>query len=86
MLTDKTGEAATRDLEAWAGRIASQVDTGVGVGVTYEAESHMFILRLIKGPRILIFRLSETQVHNPEREAECERTLLRKIKDLWNLL
>jgi len=41
---------------------------------------------LVKEPRVLIFRLSQSQVHGDGREAECERTLNRKIKDLWNLI
>jgi hypothetical protein len=34
----------------------------------------------------LVFRLSEAQVGTSGREAECERTLKRKVKDLWNLI
>jgi hypothetical protein len=30
--------------------------------------------------------LSEAQVNSSGRETECERTLQRKIKDLWNLI
>jgi hypothetical protein len=44
------------------------------------------VIRLIKGPRVLIFRLSYGQAHTDGREAECERTLRRKIRDLWNLI
>ena len=44
------------------------------------------MLRLAKEARVLIFRLSESQVRTDGREAECERTLQRKIKDLWHLL
>ncbi len=50
------------------------------------ADSNTFIVRLVKDPRVLIFRFSESQVHTDGREAECERTLNRKIKDLWNLI
>jgi hypothetical protein len=28
----------------------------------------------------------QAQVHTDGREAECERTVNRKIKDLWNLI
>jgi hypothetical protein len=62
------------------------VDSAVAVEVTFEEDSNTFIVRLAKGPRVLIFRLSQSQVHSDGREAECERTLLRKIKDLWNLI
>jgi hypothetical protein len=54
--------------------------------VFFDADSNTFVLRLVKGARVLIFRLSESQVHTDGREAECERTLNRKIKDLWNLI
>ena len=86
MLSAKTGEAATRDLEERANRLARLVDETVGVTVDYDAESATYVLRLIKGARVLVFRLSAAQVRTPERESECERTLQRKIKDLWHLL
>jgi len=86
MLSAKTGEAATRDLEEWANRLARRVDETVGVTVDYDAESATYVLRLIKGARVLVFRLSAAQVRTSERESECERTLQRKIKDLWHLL
>jgi hypothetical protein len=54
--------------------------------VEFDSDSNTFLLRLAKGPRVLIFRLSQSQVHTDGREAECERTLNRKIKDLWNLI
>jgi hypothetical protein len=54
--------------------------------VEFDADSNTFLVRLAKGARVLIFRLSQTQVHTDGREAECERTLIRKIKDLWNLI
>ena len=86
MLSDKTGEAAARDIQDWAQRIAGQVDNGVHVDVSAEADSRTYVVRLVSGARVLIFRLSESQVRTDGREAECERTLLRKIKDLSNLL
>jgi len=86
MLSAKTGEAASRDLEAWANRVARRIDEAVAVTVDYDAESATYVLRLIKGARVLVFRLSADQVRTPERESECERTLQRKIKDLWHLL
>jgi hypothetical protein len=86
VITAKKTEAASSDIQEWAKRIATQVDNAVTVEVYYDADSSTYVLRLVKGARVLVFRLSEAQVHNAEREAECERTLQRKIKDLWNLL
>ena len=86
MLTDKRGEAAASELANWANRIARQVDEQVTIDVDFDGDSNTYLLRLIKGDRVLLFRLSESQVHMSAREAECERTLQRKIKDLWNLI
>jgi hypothetical protein len=86
MLTDKRGDAAAPELANWANRIARQVDEQVTIDVDFDGDSNTYLLRLIKGARVLLFRLSESQVHLPGREAECERTLQRKIKDLWNLI
>jgi hypothetical protein len=86
MLAEKRGDAAAPEIADWANRVARQVDEQVAVGVDYDADSNTFLLRLTKGSRVLLFRLSESQVHVSGREAECERTLQRKIKDLWNLI
>jgi hypothetical protein len=86
MLTANQGEAAARDIQDWAVRIARQVDDAVHVDVYDDADSNTYVLRLAKGARVLIFRLSESQVRTNGREAECERTLQRKINDLWNLI
>jgi len=86
MLTAKHGDDASPEIEEWANRIARPVDEAVKVEVYFDADSSTYVLRLAKAARVLIFRLSETQVHTPGREAECERTLQRKIKDLWNLI
>jgi len=86
MLSTQRGEAAVPDLQSWAETIAKRVDPAVETHVEFESDSNTFILRLAKGARVLIFRLSQSQVYTDGREAECERTLLRKIKDLWNLL
>ena len=86
MLTANQGEAAARDIQDWAIRIAGQVDDAVHVDVSAETDSSTYVVRLVSGARVLIFRLSESQVRTDGREAECERTLLRKIKDLSNLL
>ena len=86
MLTNKRGDEASTDIERWANRIARLLDEAVNVEVYYDADSSTYVLRLMKGARVLVFRLSEAQVHTAGREAECERTLQRKIKDLWNLI
>ena len=86
MLAEKRGEAAAPELADWANRVARKVDEEVSVGVDYDGDSNTFLLRLARGSRVLLFRLSESQVHVSGREAECERTLRRKIKDLSNLI
>ena len=86
MLSARRGDEASAELQSWANKIAKRVDPAVAVTVEFDADSNTFILRLIKASRVLIFRFSESQVHTDGREAECERTLNRKIKDLWNLI
>jgi hypothetical protein len=86
MLSDHRGEAASPQLATWAQDIARSVDPSITADVIFEDDSNTFILRLAKGARVLIFRLSASQVYTDGREAECERTLRRKIKDLWNML
>ncbi len=86
MLVEKRGDAAAPELADWGNRVARQVDDQVTVDVDYDGDSNTFLLRLTKGSRVLLFRLSESQVHASGREAECERILQRKIKDLWNLI
>ena len=86
MLSSLRGDAAAAQIQRWAGEIARRIDPDIGITVEFDADSNTFILRLIKGSRVLIFRYSQAQVHTDGREAECERTLHRKIKDLWNLL
>lgn len=86
MLTSKMGEAGARDIQDWANGIARQLDEAVNVEVLHDADSGGYLLRLVKGARVLLFRLSEAQIHGPGRESECERTLRRKIKDLWSLI
>jgi hypothetical protein len=86
MLSSQRGAAAAVDIEQWASSIAKPIDSQIGITVAFDADSNTFILRLSKSSRVLIFRFSEAQVHTDGREAECERTLNRKIKDLWNLL
>ena len=86
MLSTQMGEAAAHELIPWAQEIARRVDPAIEVQVMFEDDSNTFIIRLGKDARVLIFRLSATQVYTDGREAECERTLNRKIKDLWNLI
>jgi hypothetical protein len=85
-LSAQRGDAASPELQSWAREIAQRADPAVDVTVEFEADSNTYIVRLVKEPRVLIFRLSASQVHGDGREAECERTLQRKIKDLWNLI
>jgi hypothetical protein len=86
VITAKQGEAASSDIEEWANQVAAQVDANVTVNVYYDGDSNTYVLRLVKGSRVLVFRLSESQTSTADRETECERTLQRKIKDLWNLI
>jgi hypothetical protein len=86
VITAKQGEAASSDIEEWANQVAAQVDANVTVDVYYDGDSNTYVLRLVKGSRVLDFRLSESQTSTADRETECERTLQRKIKDLWNLI
>jgi hypothetical protein len=86
MLSAQRGDAASPGIQAWAEEIARRDDPAIGVTVEFEADSNTYIVRLVKEPRVLIFRLSSSQIHGDGREAECERTLHRKIKDLWNLI
>jgi hypothetical protein len=86
MLSAQRGDAASAELQAWAVRVAKPNDPEIAVQVEFDADSNTFIVRLSKNARVLIFRFSQSQVHTDGREAECERTLNRKIKDLWNLI
>jgi hypothetical protein len=86
VITGKQADAASSDIQQWGNRIASELDSAVTVDVYYDGDSSTYVLRLAKEARVLLFRLSESQVRTAGREAECERTLRRKIKDLWNLI
>ena len=86
VISAKQGEDASSDIQDWANRVARLVDSAVTVDVYYDGDSNTYILRLAKGARVLVFRLSESQVSSSGRETECERTLQRKVKDLWNLI
>lgn len=82
MITDKQGEEAVIEIELWANRIARLTDEKVQASVYHDADSSTYVLRLAKGNRVLLFRLSEAQLRTPERQEECEKILKRKIKDL----
>lgn len=82
MITEKPDEAAVADIEAWANRIARAASQGVQASVYYDEDSSTYVLRLARASRVLLFRLSDKQVRTPEREAECEKTLRKKINDL----
>ena len=86
MLTAKREDAASPDIAVWANKVARQVEPEVDVEVYYDADSSTYVLRLSRGARVLLFRLSEAQIHTSGREGECERTLKRKIKDLENMI
>ena len=86
MLSTQRGDAASPHIQVWADQIVKPIDAAVDVEVLFEEDSKTYIVRLGKGARVLIFRLSASQVHSDGREAECERTLQRKLKDLWNLI
>ncbi len=80
MITNKQGEAAVPEIEQWAIRIARSTDEKVEASVYNDADSNTYVLRLAKGSRVLLFRLSEAQVQTPGREAECEKTLKTKVQ------
>jgi hypothetical protein len=87
MLTEKRGQEGAEEIAAWAKRVSATVDKEVEVGVMDDyPDSNTYLIRLAKNARVLLFRLSYGQAHADGREAECERTLKRKIKDLRNLL
>jgi len=86
MLSRQRGHAAIPELQVWAQEVTKRTDPAVDTEVLFEEDSNTFILRLAKDARVLVFRLSAAQVYSDGRESECERTLNRKIKDLWNLI
>lgn len=86
MLSARRGDDAAPEIQSWGNAVAKSVDPAVEITVEFDADSNTFVVRLIKNSRVLIFRLSTSQVHTDGRESECERTLKRKIKDLWNLI
>lgn len=80
MLTDKKGEAAVGEIEKWANRVAHSVNDKVQASVYHDPDSSTYVMRLAKGNRVLLFRLSEAQVGTSGREQECEKIVKRKTK------
>lgn len=87
MITDHLGEPALPDIENWANRIIQFEDSSVKAVESYhDADSNTYVIRLTRGSRVLLFRLSEAQVHTAAREPECEKTLRSRVNDLEGLL
>lgn len=87
MITEHLGEAALPDIEHWANQIIQSEDGSVKAVESYhDADSNTYVIRLTRGSRVLLFRLSEAQVHTAKREAECEKTLRSRVRDLEGLL
>jgi hypothetical protein len=82
MITDKPAEAATRDIEDWAGRVIRSLDPTIGASVYHDPDSNTYVIRLARGNRVLLFRFSEAQVLTPERETECAEILRGKLRQL----
>jgi hypothetical protein len=82
MVTDKKAEAATEEIERWAGRVIRSVEPAVGVSVYYDPDSSTYVMRLARSSRVLLFRFSEAQIRTPGREKECEELLRKKIREL----
>jgi hypothetical protein len=82
MLTNKEAEAATEEIERWAGMVIRSVDPAAGVSVYYDPDSGTYVIRLARGSRVLLFRLSAAQVRTPGREEECAEILRKKVSDL----
>ena len=82
MITDKRGDAAVEDIARWANAVIRILDPRAGATVYYDGDSSTYVLRLARDSRVLVFRLSEAQVHTPGRRDECEKTLKTKLKNL----
>ena len=82
MITDKQGEAAAEEIERWANTVVRSADKRAEASVYYDGDSSTYVIRLARGSRVLLFRLSEAQVRTQGREKECEGTLKRKVRDL----
>ena len=71
MITQHVGETALPDIEKWAnGIIRSEDDTVKALESYHDADSNTYVIRLCRDAPVLLFRLSEAQVHTLEREPE----------------
>lgn len=87
MISEQPGEASVTAIEEWANRIIAPFDTSIQARDSYhDPDSSTYVIRLVKGSRVLLFRLSEAQVHTPGREAECEKTLRKRVGEFRALL
>ena len=87
MITEQLGESAIPEIEDWANRIIQSLDSSTRAMDSYhDPDSNTYVIRLVKESRVLLFRLSEAQVHTPEREAECEKTVRRRVHEMEGLL
>ncbi|HEY2988190.1 MAG TPA: hypothetical protein VGL11_10735 [Candidatus Binatia bacterium] len=82
MITDKLGDAATEEIERWAGTLVRSLDQRAGVSVYHDADSSTYVVRLARANRVLLFRFSEAQVLTASREKECEKIVKEKLRDL----
>ncbi|HWP59337.1 MAG TPA: hypothetical protein VNL14_15695 [Candidatus Acidoferrales bacterium] len=82
MIATRRGAEAADEIQRWAQKIARASADGVEARVYHDADSNTYVVRLAKRNRVLLFRFSEAQVFSAEREAECEKILRTKIKDL----
>ena len=87
MLTNKRRDEGAQEIASWAKKVVLTLDKEVTVNVNDDhPDSNTYLIRLGKGARVLLFRLSYAQAHTDGREGQCERTLKRKIQDLENML
>ncbi|HEX9445684.1 MAG TPA: hypothetical protein VGA73_16290 [Candidatus Binatia bacterium] len=82
MITEKRGEAASAEIGRWANAVIRPLDALAEASVYYDGDSATYVLRLARASRVLVFRLSEAQVHTPGRQDECVKTLKTKLKNL----
>jgi hypothetical protein len=82
VITQKKGGEAVQDIDRWVKENVAAADPSARASAYYDPDSSTYVLRLEKGSRVLLFRLSEAQAGTPTREKECEKLLKRKLKDL----
>jgi hypothetical protein len=86
MIASTEGEEAVPEIERWARAETGSVDPRIETRVHYDADSRTYVIRLGRGMRVLVFRLSTDQVRDPRREEESLKILRRKIADLSSRL